>query len=824
MVRRKIQRCAVVCCAAGYVFAGIDVARGEQTLASFTFNIDRQPLDGALQQLARQGDLQVVYFSRVTEGVAAPAIRGQYTLDAALHQLLAGSRLTFRVVDAKTVEVRPAQSRPQQREPAEEPTERKHQDSAALEEVVVVGLAEQVIATRIATPLREIPQTVSLVSREQSRQQNSIDLGDVLSHVAGITTTRVGSLHEEYSSRGYLITSLHVDGGAALDPTFSGVAPMTLIQAELSEFDHVEVLRGSDALFTGGGNPGGTLSLVRKLPQRVFALETNASAGSWDKQRYEIDVTGPIAGDGALRARANAVYSSNDFYYDYASAEHTKLFAALAWDITPNATLIGGGSYQSDDAVPSETGLPRNADGSDARLPRDTAFVFDWQKQRARTTETYLQYRQAFAGDWNVKLNAANWSSRAEVANGLFGGFINPVTQGLNPPQLVFTESPIDLDQSTADATLTGVLDWFGARQELAVGGDFTRTHSRLSEVEYDPLVPLADVRSFDPAAYPDPRRGGAPDFEIRGVTRREQYGVFASMRLYFDDAWSVVAGARVAGFTIDTEYSASFSGIDISGTTHSAGSGILTPYGGLMYNVNDHYTLYASYADIYGNSSNVLRPDGSPVDVKHGVTLEAGIKSQWRNGALNGSLAVYRITQSNSQLIAADQIPGMEYDGICCLVGKPSRSHGVDLDFSGEVLEGWRIGLGYSYNENERYDGTPFSPITPKHLVKAWTSSRLSGDLRRWSVGGDLRAQSGIRFSLTRDEGGVPGLTPEGEQGAYAVLDLRAGFEIDPNWQISLSVNNATDEIYYESIGFAPFDNWYGEPRNVALRIDGRY
>src|SRR5262249_53374686 len=140
-----------------------DLPRAAET---FSVSIARQPLDGALQQLARQCGVQMIFFSRVTEGLSAPAIDGEYTLAAALERLLAGSGLTFGIIDAQTVEVRPLQARASERSrPRETPAaQRSAEPSVAanepLEEVIVVGLAEQLVATRIATPLREIPQTV----------------------------------------------------------------------------------------------------------------------------------------------------------------------------------------------------------------------------------------------------------------------------------------------------------------------------------------------------------------------------------------------------------------------------------------------------------------------------------------------------------------------------------------------------------------------------------------------------------------------------------------------------------------------------------------
>ena len=63
---------------------------------------------------------------------------------------------------------------------------------------------------------------------------------------------------------------------------------------DLNEYDHIEVLRGADALFAGAGNPGGTVNLVRKHPLDTDELMFSSSAGSWGNVREELDVTGPL--------------------------------------------------------------------------------------------------------------------------------------------------------------------------------------------------------------------------------------------------------------------------------------------------------------------------------------------------------------------------------------------------------------------------------------------------------------------------------------------------------------------------------------------------
>jgi outer membrane receptor for ferric coprogen and ferric-rhodotorulic acid len=93
--------------------------------------------------------------------------------------------------------------------------------------------------------------------------------------------------------------------------------------------------------------------------------------------------------------------------------------------------------------------------------------------------------------------------------------------------------------------------------------------------------------------------------------------------------------------------------------------------------------------------------------------------------------------------------------------------------------------------------------------------------------VGGSLRAQTPARGSrYIQCSPGLAECTNEEAVGQkkYAVLDLRAGFDIDTNWQAALSVNNVLDKRYYLSQDTPSNDVWYGEPRNFMIRIDASF
>jgi outer membrane receptor for ferric coprogen and ferric-rhodotorulic acid len=240
------------------------------------------------------------------------------------------------------------------------------------------------------------------------------------------------------------------------------------------------------------------------------------------------------------------------------------------------------------------------------------------------------------------------------------------------------------------------------------------------------------------------------------------------------------------------------------------------------MYRINDPLSWYASYADIYRGDQPELRTDGTLFGPLHGATFESGIKGAWRDGALNGYLALYRVEQRNVpvQPVEPNGIPN------CCYRSGMARSRGVELGVDGELAPGWLIGSGYTYN---LYDsGTPFvsATSTPRHLLKIWTSARLTGAFSRWTIGGSLHAQTA---SLA---GVVPGCAAPGRCGQsakaimrpYAVLGLRVGYQLNPNWQVALSVNNVFDKSYILSQDTNTLALWYGEPRNFMLRIDARY
>ena len=810
--------------------------------ARYAIKIDSQPLGTALQALAKQSGVQIIFFSQITEGLRAPALEGQLTVSAALERLLAPSRLTFRVLNPKTIEIRPpdADNSQGQRDapaakggktrvpldPHRSPRENAAaQSSAALDEIVVNSTAEGLVATRTQTPLREIPQTISLISQEQIRQQNDAELADALNNAAGITVVRNNSLSSTFVSRGFTVTTFHLDGGAALNSF--GNTPI-FGTPDLSEYDRVEVLRGSDALFGGLGSPGASVNIVRKRPLDTNEVQFSAYGGSWNNYRAEADVTGPLGFDGALRARLDVVFGDRDYFFKLASLERKKVFGVIECDLTTRTLLTVGGSYQWDHASPVVGGLPFYADGSDAHLPRSTALGFDWSRYDTQTREYYAQLQQRFGGEWKLKLNATSLDTAASYAYGEFNSPIDPITKALPIlPGAFFSPSPNTQDQFVFDGTLTGSFNLFGRRFDVAVGGDYTHF---TGNVPLQALLafgtPVSNVFTFNPAAYPQPQISHPLFIQSRATTN--QSGEFASARAYLSGALSVVGGARVStnrSTNIITPSSPVF-------IERSRDEGKVTPFVGATFDLNAHYSLYASYADIYQTNAGVRKIGGAILPPADGIDRELGIKGSWRNGALNGFIVLYDIEQRGSAVLdtSASFAEQVTYSPCCFLPNGTNKSKGIDAELDGALAPGWLVGAGYTFNNNQSLQGGALSSATPRHLLKLWSSKQLPGKLARWAIGGSVQAQSrnsdnGLLCGVQGQVGCFGSLLPNREvQSSFAVINLRAGYQIDAHWAAALNVNNVFDRNYYQTIGTPAGGSWYGEPRGFVLRVDARY
>lgn len=164
--------------------------------------------------------------------------------------------------------------------------------------------------TKMPMTQRDIPQSVSIVSQQRMEDQQLQTLGEVMTNTLGISGSQADSDRISYYSRGFEIDNYMVDG---IPTYFESRWNLGDALTDTALYERVEVVRGANGLMTGTGNPSASINMIRKhATSREFKGNVSTEYGSWNKQRYVMDLQSPLTADGNVRGRIVAGYQNND--------------------------------------------------------------------------------------------------------------------------------------------------------------------------------------------------------------------------------------------------------------------------------------------------------------------------------------------------------------------------------------------------------------------------------------------------------------------------------------------------------------------------------
>jgi outer membrane receptor for ferric coprogen and ferric-rhodotorulic acid len=807
MITSILRSIAMACALCSMLVTGAAIAQARQ------FDIPAGDLKAALDAYVAQASVQLIYRVDEVRGINSPGAHGTLTPAAALEALLAHTEFAVVRENGGALAIVKRHGPP--------PQSQADSGAASPDTVVITGRLEGLAAMRVPTELKEIPQSVSVISQETLSQQNSNGLADALNWATGITVTKSNSTDSQFYARGFPVTSFHIDGGA---PLSMGLGTAITTYSDLSEYDHVEILRGADALFGGSGSPSATVSLMRKKPLPDNQVNLAASLGSWNNGRVESDLTGPLGLGGALRGRLIIVDEGKHFFYDTANTHLSKVYGVVDYDLAPSTVLTLGGSTERMNFTPFVSGLPRYADGSDAQLPRSTALAFPWNSNTSNKTEGFAGLQHRFNSDWKLSVNATVLRQEQDSFSGSFAAAISPVTKLLLAAPSASIEQA-NSNQRAADATLTGAFDWGGRRQEVIVGLDYHTLSTPNTTESIALLGPVVNPFAYDASVFAQP---AVPKtgFGNRTTIDSKQIGFYSALRLRPWDGWTFFGGARDNRLQSTVDIDFLLGGKPLASTQVSyADNGKLTPNAGVVYDINGKNSLYVSFAEVFNSNSGEIHADGTTLAPTSGVNLEAGFKGAWLGNRLNGSVALFKIDESGVGVVDPSH-PPTSARPTCCYLAGTNTSHGVEAEISGKLTKEWTLVAGYTFNENLSVTGATLQTQTPKHLFKLWTNYQLP---QGWSLGGGLTAQSsnytrGTACTAFSGDGKCVGAQVpfNSVQASYAVATLRVAYKINKSWQAALNINNLFDRTYYQTIGTPTGGNWYGEPRNFMFTLRG--
>lgn len=775
---------------------GAAVQAAEATQAQtqrIDFHISTQSLVDAIELFSAQSGCQVIYDANQVAGIVSPEVQGQYTAEQALRTLTGSSaRLSQPNPNSFLIEL---------------PVDLG--SGLQLDAVSISGKApgsttegtglyttySSSSSTRLNLTPRETPQALTVMTRQRLDDQRLSTLTDTLEATPGIIVTRdgLGAESDSYYSRGFVIQNYEVDGV----PTTTRMDNYT---QSMAMYDRVEIVRGASGLISGMGSPSATINLIRKRPTYEGQASITGSAGTWDRYGSGFDVSGPLTESGNVRGRLVADYKTEKAWVDRYKQDTQLLYGITEFDLSEDTLLTLGLSYlRTDVDSPLRSGLPtRFSNGERSNLSRSINSAPTWSYNDHEQTSYFASVEQQLGNGWSGKLEYSHSENKFDELFGFIMGDLNPDGSGMSQLPVRFSGTP---RQDNLDLYVTGPFRLFEREHELIGGVTLSQFSQSVPEwggwrYDYNATPGASIVNIFDWDG-----KQPKPPFTESGKSSQEenQYAAYLTTRLHLSDDLNLILGSRLIDWerkTEDRPYGAASSNTDRKET------GVFIPYAGVVYDLNDTWSLYASYTKIFNpQGSWVQDAQFKPIDPMQGIGYEMGIKGSHFDGKLNSSVAVFKLEQDNLAIWQHDNVYEAKQD---------TTSKGIEMEINGELAEGWQASAGYAYTLTTDNQDERINTVLPRHSLKTFTSYRLPGVLDKVTVGGGVNWQSKVGNDLHTFT-----------QGSYAIANLMARYDINEHLEASVNLNNLFDREYYSMAGLY---GTYGAPRNVMTNFTYRF
>ncbi|ARD61314.1 ferric-rhodotorulic acid/ferric-coprogen receptor FhuE [Kosakonia radicincitans DSM 16656] len=659
--------------------------------------------------------------------------------------------------------------------------------------------------TKLLLVPRDIPQSVSVVSQQRMQDQQLTTIEQVLDNTIGVNASRIDSHRTNFFARGFFVSNFaYEDMPTFLDNrwNFGDTAGDTAI------YDKIEVVRGAAGLMSGTGNPSAYVNMVRKhADSKTFKGSAEATYGSWGKQRYVLDLQAPLTESGNVRGRVITGYQDNDSWLERNHYRKKFITGVVDADLTDSTTLSLGYDYQeSEEDSPTWGGIPSlYSDGSRTHFRRGFNTAADWAYSNVDSRKVFANLTQRFDNGWEAKVNAMHAETNFDSKLMYIDGFPDKATGLYDATQWQGAWGGWnrgERKQDSVDAFVRGGYDLLGRQHEVMFGGSYSRQRNN-----YDNSYPVNDnfglmdvgnINNYNGSTLADPSWSDWALYQ-RDVIR--QKSVYAATRISLADPLHLILGARY------TEWSAKYNLERKPDEIRNTKFDDVTPYAGLIYDINDTWSVYTSYTSIFEPSSQ--RDINSEfLEPTTGKSYEAGVKGDWFNTRLTATLAVFRTEQDHVAVSTGEYIPDSggqtAYKSVNGTVSK-----GVEFELNGALTDNLQLTFGASRFMAEDGDGVAVNPEQPRTTMKLFTRYQLPM-LPELAIGGGARWQNKTWQDITGPNGDTR-IT----QSGYTVVDLFARYQATKNFAIQANLNNVFDKEYYDYLGTYGV---YGAPRNFSV------
>ena len=657
-----------------------------------------------------------------------------------------------------------------------------------------------VVATRQAyqgnfSPL-ETPQSELKIDLEVLENAGAVTLDQALDLSASVARqNNFGGLWNSFSLRGFVgdenLPSNYLVNGFNAGRGFGG-------SRDLSGIESVEVLKGPRAALFGRGEPGGTVNLVTKRPTFDTAGEVKLSVGSFDTYRADVDYTTPLNDDVAIRLVG--FYEDAESFRDTIETTKQGFSPSIVWNINNNSQLIYELEY-SDQEVPFDRGVLA-IDGELGLIP-ESRFLGEPGDGpiEADVLGHQLEYIHDFDDNWSI-LFGANYrdtSMEGFATETGFGGVIDGEVNRFRRYR------DFDAKYQVFRTELSGNIELGGFEHRLIMGVDADKFENDqvILRVRGDQYINV-----FNPVygAYELP----TPTSNTDRVEIQESVGVFIQDQISLTDKLDIRIGARFDDYEQRLNNR-------LANTKTKQTQSRVSPQFGVVYEASDYVSVYGAYGENFRPLSGA-DANGDGFEPNQSSSTEVGVKFTLNDGALFGTVAVFKVEQDN--MLVVDDATAFTYAAI-----GEAQSKGVEIDITGELTDTLEVWASYAYVdatiENSFFDANFGFTVEAGASLLNVPEQQLSLQLVKSAAfyGKAIKFGGGLLHVGKRN--GFFGT--DFELPSYTTARAFVNYDITNAIGITAEVNNLFDETYYTN-SFA--DAWVqpGTPRNVKFSASYKF
>ena len=685
---------------------------------------------------------------------------------------------------------------------AQEPERRRDSD------IVVIGEedAEPPVSPLRRTELIDTPATVSVLSDELIAQQGRTTLRDTLRNITGISF-QAGEGNppgggDAFSVRGFsarddiLVDGMRDIGNYFRDPFIA---------------HRIDVTKGPASAFAGRGNVGGTVNILTFVPKLGDFLTVEATAGTANLFRGEVDANLALDADNGIALRVQALaHSGDEPGRDVTRNRRWAIAPTIVFGVDGDTAVQVNVLHTEQSNIP-DFGIPNVRDlsfagspffGQPAPVPRRNFYGYstDYQDITADTVTLRLDH------DFGDGLSLTHQTRVGRVHNDGIGSaprWVAGTPEADANARLFGRGKPRDqIDRAWFNQTsITGEFGSDAFHHTLVAGVEVS-FESAENQRRLDPDGPLLPL--FDP-----PLTAG-PIPAYNGTRARMETDTIAA---YLFDTVELGADFRIVGGVRFDDVKTRVQGFDDGGTVPSYVTDLSVSDSewsgnvGLVWKPDADSAVYVAYGTAFEpsgrtevvqlagvNNNPPVSRDSLSAGPERSVALELGARTEFPlfGGEATLSGALFQITKTNART------RGIEPGDPAIVLDGEQRVRGLELQLSGEIHDHWTVFAGYSYLHGEVIRSNLPSEIgvrldnLPRHSASVWLSYRVAEPLM---IGGGFQHVGGRRSDITAPAGFTVVTVP-----AYTVADFYVEYDVSETVAVRLNVTNLFNEYYFQS------------------------